>query len=79
MTKSETILALLREKPRTNWELCQLAKTARYGGRIHELRAQGYEISDERIERATFLYTLVAEPMPIKIAAPREERQMELL
>ena len=79
MNKREIILNLLRERPRTNWELCQLAKTARYGGRIFELRKAGYEISEERIERGIFRYTLVAEPGPIKIEPLPVENQMELL
>ena len=79
MNKRELILNLLRECPRTNWELCQLAKTARYGGRIFELRRAGYEITEERIERAVFRYTLVAEPEPIKIESLPTENQMELL
>lgn len=44
MTKRDIILDLLRSGPKTSWELCQGAKTSRYGGRIFELRKMGYVI-----------------------------------
>ena len=44
MTTRDAILNLLRSGPKTSWELTQLAKTSRYGGRIMELRRRGYDI-----------------------------------
>ena len=89
MTKREIILDMLRGGPRTSWQLCEGAKTARYGGRIFELRAMGYVIEitpaitvvgDKKVQQK--IYTLISEPRAIIIAAPEAilaERQMEFL
>lgn len=39
----------------------------------------GYDITDERLGRGQFLYTLVSEPQPINIAPLPTKNQMELL
>lgn len=69
MTTRDTILNLLRSGPKTSWELCQGAKTSRYGGRIFELRKMGYVIKfvtrmSIRGDRAVIqrIYRLVSEP-----------------
>ena len=69
MTTRDAILNLLRSGPKTSWELCQGAKTSRYGGRIFELRKMGYVIQikaritamGERII-VQKIYRLVSEP-----------------
>jgi len=70
MTTRDIILNLLRSGPKTSWELTQLAKTSRYGGRIMELRRKGYDIrhSIHSLLRADgetvvqHIYELVSEP-----------------
>ena len=69
-SKKKQILDLLRAGPKTSWELTQMAKTARYGGRIMELRVEGYEIIHEmrRLERTDgvvvqHIYRLISEPL----------------
>ena len=74
MTTRDMILNLLRSGPKTSWELTQLAKTSRYGGRIMELRRMGYDIrhSIHSLLRSDgeaivqHIYELVSEPEAIQ-------------
>ena len=79
MTTRDAILNLLRSGPKTSWELTQLAKTSRYGGRIMELRRKGYDIRHSihsllRADGETIVqhvYELVSEPGAIKADSTR--------
>jgi len=48
MTSRQRILKILADHDEiSSWQLSQEAKTARYGGRVHELRRAGIEIDIE--------------------------------
>lgn len=55
------ILELLRQGPQTNVELADKV-SHRFGGRLHDLRAMGFEIDKERGKGGLFTYRLVKEP-----------------
>ncbi len=81
MTTRDIILNLLRSGPKTSWELCQGAKTSRYGGRIFELRKMGYGIQiNTRITTigemvvVQKIYRLVYEPPILKPLARKAKR-----
>ena len=86
MTTRDTILNLLRSGPKTSWELTQLAKTSRYGGRIMELRRMGYDIRHSihsllRADGETIVqhvYELVSEPGAIKADSTRRRSAAKL-
>lgn len=55
-TSKARILARLREGPALNTELNTIA--FRFGGRIHELRREGYDIRTETLHGGLVRYTL---------------------
>ncbi|MEM1271793.1 MAG: helix-turn-helix domain-containing protein, partial [Bacteroidota bacterium] len=54
------VLDRLRKGPATNVELAE-AGGYRFGGRIHELRQEGFVIQKRRIDGGLFMYELVGE------------------
>lgn len=63
MTARQRVLAALQAGPQTTASLCQPdVGGVRFGGRIHELREDGYEIEERRLRVGSSLYTLVAGP-----------------
>lgn len=55
----ETILAMLRERPRTNVELN--AVCFRYGARLFELRKAGHRIKSTRLHEGVWRFELLDE------------------
>lgn len=55
----ETILAMLRERPRSNVELNAIAY--RFSARIFELRRAGFRIKSTRLEDGVWSFELVEE------------------
>ena len=56
LSAKERVLLRLQAGPATNVELNAICY--RYGGRIHELRGEGYLIDPEPLGRGVFRYTL---------------------
>lgn len=67
MSKRVVVRGLLveaGERGVTTGELLRAGAGSRYGGRIFELRAQGYQIETERIRDGEYRYTLRGCPAP---------------
>ena len=65
--KSELIAYVLKryrhDAPITNWEFCYDLRCTRFGGVIHDLRAEGWDIATiQHKEKGKYVYYLVSSP-----------------
>jgi len=82
MTNKQTMLAALRAGGSagvTTAELMRVGCGSRYGARLLELRAEGFEISSERVRDGSWRYTLIGERVEPKQIYSQVEAEIEQL